>query len=191
MSRTLISLPSFCGQRRDVGADPVGDGGRHRAAQRRRRRHRDAVLVRQHDRLEPHEVGAAAAAGPLDVGNARRDRDVFRQRQPASRRLRRRGRVPGRLLGGLVGSVVPGFAAAGLRRSAAGASGRTRPRQRNFRRMYAPAQPRRAIAEEVIEAEPACAGRLAAQAGARTRRPWLPSPAGSIHMATCDVRFPR
>ncbi len=83
-------------QRRDVGADPVGDRGRHRAAQDRRRLHRDPPLVRQHDRLQPHQILAAAAAGAVDVGNAGRNRDLLGQRQPAGRGRRRRRARPAR-----------------------------------------------------------------------------------------------
>ena len=41
-------------------------------------------VVRQHHRLEPHQILAAAAAGPVDVGDARRDRDLIRS-APAGR----------------------------------------------------------------------------------------------------------
>ena len=79
-------------QRRDVGADPVGDRRRHGAAQDRRGLHRDLPLVRQHHRLQPHQILAAAAAGAMDVGNAGGDRDRLGQRQPAGRGLALAGR---------------------------------------------------------------------------------------------------
>ena len=94
-----MGLPRLCRQRRHVGADPVGDRGRHGAAQDRRRLHRNPPLVRQHHRLQPHQVLAAAAAGALDVGDAGGDRDRIGQRQPAGRRRRRRGGLFGRLVG--------------------------------------------------------------------------------------------
>ena len=88
LSRSLMALPRRCRQRRHVGADPLGHRGRHGTAQDRRGLHRNPPLVRQHDRLQPHQILAAAAAGALDVGNAGRDRDRLGQRQPAGRRLR-------------------------------------------------------------------------------------------------------
>ena len=48
----------------------------------------DLPLVRQHDRLEPHQILAAAAAGAMDVGNAGGNGDRVGQRQPAGRGLR-------------------------------------------------------------------------------------------------------
>ncbi len=90
-------------------------------AQDRRRLHRDLPLVRQHDRLQPHQILAAAAAGALDIGDAGGDRDRLGQRQPAGR-----GRRRCRHFGGLVGlgGRLPGCRRFGLRLgdSAPGAS---------------------------------------------------------------------
>ncbi len=88
------------GQRRDVGADPVGDRGGHGAAQDRRGLQRNLPLVRQHHRLQPHQILAAAAAGAVDVGNAGGNGDRIGQRQPAGRGRRRprRSRRFGRLV---------------------------------------------------------------------------------------------
>ena len=122
-----------CRQRRHVGADPVGDRRRHRAAQDRRRLHRDPPLVRQHHGLQPHQILAAAAAGALDVGDAGGDRDRIGQRQPAGRGRRRRGAA---CSAGFSASAGAGFSAAGFRaRGLAGLRrgrlGRTRLRQRH------------------------------------------------------------
>ena len=75
-------------QRRDIAADPVGDRRRHAATEDCRWLHRHLPLVGQHDRLQPHQILAAAAAGTMDVGNAGSDGDFLRQRLPARRRLR-------------------------------------------------------------------------------------------------------
>ena len=84
VERRSVRCQAGC-QRHDVGADPVRDRRRHRAAQGRRRVDRHPLLVRQHDRFQPHQVLAAAGSGPMDVGNRGRDRDLFRQRLPAGR----------------------------------------------------------------------------------------------------------
>ena len=120
-------------QRRDIAADPLGQRGRHGTAQDRRRLHRNPPLVRQHDRLQPHQILAPAAAGALDVGDAGRNRDFVGQRQPAGRWLWR-GLRCGRGL--LVGLAVRGrgllllvrLVALGRRRL-----GRARLRQRHRR----------------------------------------------------------
>ena len=82
VERAELAAETF-GERLDRGADPVGDGRCHATTQRRRGLEQHAVLVRQHDRLQPHQVLAAAVAGPVDVGNRRRNRDLFGQREPA------------------------------------------------------------------------------------------------------------
>ena len=71
-------------KRRDVGANPVGDRGRHLAAQDRRGLDRDLMMIGQNHSLQPHQILAATAAGTMDVGNARRNRNRFGQGEPAS-----------------------------------------------------------------------------------------------------------
>ena len=88
-------------QRRDITTDPAGQCCRHLTAQDRRRLHRNLPLVRQHDRLQPHQILAPAAAGPLDVGDTGRNGDFVRQRQPAGRWLWRGLRCGRGLLVGL------------------------------------------------------------------------------------------
>jgi len=68
-------------QRRDITANPVGQCCRHLTAQDRRRFYRNLPLVRQHDRLQPHQILAPAAAGALDVGDTGRNGDFVCQRQ--------------------------------------------------------------------------------------------------------------
>ena len=63
LSRSVMTLPRLLGQRRHVGADPVGDRRRHGAAEDRRRLDRDPTLVGQHHGLQPHQVFSTAAAG--------------------------------------------------------------------------------------------------------------------------------
>ena len=66
-------------------------------------------LVRQHDRLQPHQVLAAAATGAMDIGNAGRNGDGVGQRQPAGRWLRRRLRCGRGLLLGLILALLSGL----------------------------------------------------------------------------------
>ena len=114
-------------------------------------------LVRQHDRLQPHQVLAPAATGAMDVGNAGRNGDGVGQCQPAGRRLRRRcggGLLLSLILGlilallsGLVGLLLLGRRLwLGRRRI-----GRTRLRQRHRHRRPAHLSPRswRRIPEQV------------------------------------------
>ena len=88
-------------QRRDIVADPVGEPGRHGTAQDRRRLHRNLPLVRQHDRLQPHQILAPAPASAANVGDAGRNCDGVGQRQPAGRWLWRGLRCRRGLLVGL------------------------------------------------------------------------------------------
>ena len=96
-------------ERRDIVADPFGQRGRHGTAQDGRRLHRNPPLVRQHDRLQPHQVLAAAATGAMDIGNAGRNGDGVGQRQPAGRRLRRRLRCGAGLILGLILGLLSGL----------------------------------------------------------------------------------
>ena len=76
-------------RRRDVLAHPIGDRLRHRAAQYRRRRHRDFAPIGQDDRVHLHGIVGAAIARPDQDGQRLEFRDL-RQAHLAGRRLRRR-----------------------------------------------------------------------------------------------------
>ena len=95
------------GERRHVGANPVRERRRHGAAEDRRRFHGDLPPVREHHGLEPDQIVAAAAPRSVNGGNARRNRNRFGQRQPASRGRRRGGL--GLFRGRLVGLAGPVF----------------------------------------------------------------------------------
>ena len=141
LSRSLIAAAEVLRQRRDVVPDPVGDCGRHLATHDGRRLHRDLPLVRQHDRLQPHQVLAAAATGAMDIGNTRSDGYLLRQRLPAGRRLRRGRRG---LLGGLacLDRLGPRSRPQAGRAPRPGAAWATAPLRDEW-----PAQPGRALAE--------------------------------------------
>ena len=74
-------------------------------------------LVRQHHRLQPHQILAAAAAGAMDVGNAGGDRD---RSVSASRQAEGCGAAA--CAAGLSASAGACLPAAGLSGSSAGAS---------------------------------------------------------------------
>src|SRR5579872_7173606 len=70
-------------KRRDIGANPIGDGGGHPTAQNRRGLDRDLTMIGQDHGFKPHQILSPAAAGTVNVGNAGGDRDRFRQSHPA------------------------------------------------------------------------------------------------------------
>ena len=112
-------------QRHHVGANPVRNRGSHRTAQDCRRLQRHPLGRRHHNRLKAHKIFTAASTGAFDGRNRRRNRDIFGQRLPASRRFRRLG-----LRGLLRWHRLTGRAS--LRLTRGGRIGRPRPRQRHI-----------------------------------------------------------
>ena len=83
--------PQRLRQRHDIGADPVGDSRGHWAAQLRRGLERRTAAIRQHHRLQPDQIVAAAGA-VVDGRDRRRHRNGVSQGLAAVRRLRLGGR---------------------------------------------------------------------------------------------------